>query len=237
VKLTVYSYRYAREILEHPKYAAAWQEISDILGNAPLFTFPGKSTKNKRLSVVQQVMNTYFDRRFALDLKWEYHPLATRIEASGLAADYRKRFEDLSIQAEVQFGNMSRWYSDIFKFQTAYSQQLIQLGLSVVPMGSVARIIDSNVVNYERAFRELPSAELSITLPIMLVGLEPDDTTTIVDLRQCKFANGIKDITGKGKDENRWRIVHAYLRGVDMTDVGPDSETGPMLVAPDGNEE
>jgi len=236
VKLTVYSYRYAREILEHPRYAAAWQEISDVLGNAPLFIFPGKSTKNKRLQIVQQVMNTYFDRRFALDLGWEYHPLATKIEASGLAADYRKRFEDLSIQAEVQFGNMSRWYSDIFKFQTAYSQQLIQLGLSVVPMGSVARAIDSNVVNYERAFRELPSAELSITLPIMLVGLEPDEATRTVDLRQCRFPNGIKDITGKGKDENRWRIVHAYLRGVDMKEVGPESETGPMLIAPDDNE-
>jgi hypothetical protein len=233
VKLKVYSYRYAREILEHPKYAAAWQEISGILTTAPLFSFPAKSRNNPRLHVVQQVMNTYFDRRFAVDSGWEYHPLATKIEASGLAADYRKRFQDLSIQAEVQFGNMSRWYSDIFKFQTAYSQQLIQLGLSVIPMGSIARVIDSNVVNFERAFRELPSAELSITLPIMLIGLEADSTTTIVDLRECKFPNGIKDITGRGKDANRWRIVNAYLSSTEMNTVGPESDTGPMLIAPE----
>jgi len=232
VKLTIYSYRYAREILEHANYSVAWEEIRGILEAAPLFSYPGKSSKNPRLHVVQQLMNTYFDRRFAVDNGWDYHPLATRIEASGLAADFRKRFEDLSIQAEVQFGNMSRWYSDIFKFQTAYSQQIIQLGLSIVPMGSVARDIDSNVVNYERTRRELPSAELSITLPIVLIGLEPDDTTQIVDVRECRFLRGIKDITGKGKDENRWRVVNAYLTGVPMTDVGPESPTGQMLIVP-----
>ncbi len=123
-------------LLEHPKYGAAWAEIKGILEGAPLFIYPGKSANNARLDVVQQVMNTYFDRRFAVDSGWEYHPLATRIEGSGLAADFRKTFGDLAVQAEVQFGNMSRWYSDVFKFQTAYSQSLIQLGLSIVPMGS-----------------------------------------------------------------------------------------------------
>lgn len=233
MKLSVYSYRYAQEILEHPKYALAWDEIKVVLAGAPLFSYPRKSPNNAKLHVVQQVMNTYFDRRFAVDLNWEYRPLATRIEASGLAADFRKQFNDLSIQIEVQFGNMSRWYSDIFKFQAAYSQRLIQLGLSVVPMGRVARVIDSNVVNYERAFRELPSAELSITLPIMLVGLEPDDETPVVDLRQCRFPGGIRDITGKGNFENRWRIVHAYLSDLSMESVGPDSPTGSMRIPPE----
>ena len=89
---------------------------------------------------------------------------------------------------------------------------------------------DSNVVNYERAFRELPSAELSITLPIMLIGLEPDESTPVVDLRKCGFPNGIPDITGKGKDANRWRIVNAHLEGVAMENVGPESPTGHMPI-------
>jgi hypothetical protein len=232
LKLTIYSYRYAQEILEHPRNSAAWHEIEAVLQSAPLFSFPGKSKKNPRLHVVQQVMNTYFDRRFAIDLGWQYHPLATAITDSNLAADFRKSFGDLSIQAEVQLGNMSRWYSDVFKFQTAYSQRLIQLGLSIVPMGSLARVIDSNIVNFERTLRELPSAELSITLPIMLVGLEPDESTPVIDLRECAFENGIKDIIGGGKLENRWRIVHAYLSGLTMADVHPDSPTGPVLIDP-----
>jgi hypothetical protein len=174
-------------------------------------------------------MNTYFDRRFAVDSKWQFHPLATAIAGSSLAADYRKTFGTLTVQAEVQFGNMARWYSDIFKFQAAYSEKLIQVGLSVVPVGAMARMTDSNVVNYERAVRELPSATLSITLPILLIGLEKDESTLEIDVTKCKFKS-FKNIVGKGKNENRWRIIHGQISGVDMAMIGPKSETGPMLI-------
>ena len=61
------------------------------------------------------------------------------------AADFRKDCDGLRVQIEVQFGNMARWYSDIFKFQTAYSQDLADIGICVVPMTSLAVRIDSNV--------------------------------------------------------------------------------------------
>jgi len=222
-----YSYRYAREILEHETYRDAWDEITRVLKEAPLFVYAGKSRRNSTLDIVQQVMNTYFDRCLAVDLDWEYQPLATRIQNSGLRADFRKEFTGLTIQVEVQFGNMSRWYSDIFKFQTAYSQNLIQMGLCVVPTGVLARRIDSNIVNFERTVRELPSAELSISLPILLAGIEPDENTRVVNLQECQFES-IGDITGKGKHDNRWRIVNAYLSGTPMSQVGPESALGPM---------
>jgi hypothetical protein len=90
-------------------------------------------------------------------------------------------------------------------------------------------MIDSNVAHYERAMRELPSAELSITLPILLVGLEQDDATSEVNVKECNFRD-IKQIVGKGNYENRWRVVNAYLEGVPMSDVGPESPTGPMRI-------
>jgi len=234
MKLNIFSYRYALEILQHPSHAPAWEEIETILSGAPLFIYPGKSGNNPNLLVVQQLLNTYFDRRFAVDCGWDHHPLATGIPSSNLAADFRKTFSGLSIQAEIQFGNMARWYSDIFKFQAAYSKSLIQCGLSVVPMSSVAKLIDSNIVNFERARRELPSAELSITLPILLVGLEPDSTTPQVEVSSCAFAN-VKQITGQGKHENRWRIVNGYLNNVPMSSIGPASETGPMIADSSGD--
>jgi hypothetical protein len=225
MRLEIYSYRYAREILEHPNNADAWTEIQSVLSTAPIFLYPGKS-KVRRLDIVQQLMNTYMDRRFAVDLHWDYHPLATRILNSGLAADFRKQFSHITIQTEIQFGNMARWYSDIFKFQAAYSQSLIQCALSVVPMGVTARRIDQNIAYYERAVRELPSAELSITLPILMIGIEPDESTAIVDGRACRF-NSFKEVI---QTENRWRIVNAYINGVGMETVGSNSPTGPMLV-------
>jgi hypothetical protein len=236
MKVEYRSYRFAKEILQHKNFIKAWEEINTILTTAPLFIYPGKSSKNKKLDVVQQVLNTYFDRKFAIDHGWKYHPLATNIEDSDLKADFRKKFGSLAIQAEVQFGNMSRWYSDIFKFQTAYSQGLIQMGLSIVPMADLASRIDSNVVNFERAWRELPSAELSIILPIILVGLSPDKHTTIIDISKSRFSS-VKDITGKGKTENRWRIVNGYLQSIPMTKIDSNSPAGPMpAIEPESQE-
>lgn len=228
MKVEIHSYRFAAEILQHTDHANAWQEIHEVMANAPLFIYPGKSKKNKSLDVVQQLMNVYFDRRFAVDLNWDFHPLATNIEKSGLKADFRKSFGNLVVQAEVQFGNMSRWYSDVFKFQTAYSQRLINIGLCVVPMNELAKRIDSNVANYERTLKELPSAELSITLPIVLAGLTPDANTPVIDVSKCKFTQ--KQITGKGATENRWRIINAYMNGIPMSEVGPESDIGPMAI-------
>jgi hypothetical protein len=227
MRADIFSYRYAKEILQHPDHGDAWSEIEGFLAEAPIFIYPNKSKKNPRLDIVQQVMNTYFDRRLGVDLGWDYHPLATRIADSGLTADFRKDFGGLIVQAEVQFGNMARWYSDVFKFQTAYSQGLINLGLSIVPSRGLAVRIDSNIVNFERAVRELPSAELSITLPILLIGLAQDENTEVVDLRQTKFRK-VSQITGKGKEENRWRVVNGYLDSRDLRGIGPRAPTGPM---------
>jgi hypothetical protein len=228
MKLHIHSYRYAQEILQHPNNVAAWEEISRILSEAPVFIYPGKSVKKPNLEIVQQLMNTYFDRRFAVDYHWTYHPPATGIDNSKLSADFRKSFGNITIQAEIQFGNMARWYTDIFKLQAAYSQSLIQCGLCVVPMAKEGKLTDSNVAYFERASKELPAANLSITLPILLIGLERDDATPVVDVRQCAFPS-VKDITGKGKHENRWRIVNGFIDGVPMNSIGPTSPTGPMF--------
>lgn len=228
MRLAIHSYRFAQEILQHEKHRNIWDEITRICREAPLFVWPGKSKKNARLDVVQQLMNVYFDRRFAIDCGWEHHPLATRIEESGLRADFRKQYPEIAVQVEVQLGNMARWYSDIFKFQTAYSQELAQVAISILPNGSLGRRIDSNVAHYERALRELPSAELSITLPILLVGFEPDEGTQIVDVSQSQFAE-IGEITGKKKSDNLWRVVNGWANGRPMAEIGPDSEVGPKI--------
>jgi hypothetical protein len=228
VKVTVHSYRFAQEIFQHTKYILVWQEIVEVCQNLPLFVWPGKSANNGRLDVVQQLLNVYFDRRLAIDLGWEHHPLATDIVESGLRADFRKSFSDLSVQMEVQFGNMARWYSDIFKFQTAYSQELTQAAVSILPMGVLGRRIDSNIAHYERALRELPSANLSITLPILLVGLEPDAETQIIDVSQTQFAT-VGDVTGKNKADNLWRVVNGFIAGTPMSQIGPQSEIGPRI--------
>lgn len=224
----VESYRFAKQILEHKDYRGAWSEIATVVKECPLFVWPNKSAKNPRLDVVQQLLNAYFDRRFGVDLGWMYHPLSTQIPTSGLRSDFRKSFGGLSVEAEVQFGNAARWYSDIFKMQAAYSDKLVNLGLCILPRASLAARIDSNVANFERAWRELPSAELSITLPVLLIGISPDKKTAVIDVSRSRFPT-VKEIVGKGNSMNRWRIINGYLNGTSIERIGPDSEPGPML--------
>jgi len=236
MKFEIFSYRFAEEILQHKNHRKAWDEIIATVKASPVFIFPNKSSKNSRLDVVQQLQNAFFDRKFAIDLSWTFHPDATKIPNSKLKADFQKNFNDLTVQAEVQFGNMSRWYSDIFKFQAAYSESMIQVGVSIVPMSSLAQRIDSNVVNFERAIRELPSANLSITLPILMIGVSTDAETTMIDVSQTQF-NGIKEITGRGKLNNRWRIIQGFFEGRPMSEIGPQSPTGPTLEPPADEED
>jgi hypothetical protein len=228
MRLEIYSYRFAAEILQHPKHKPIWDEIIGVCENAPLFTWPGKSKKNKNLEVVQQLMNAYFDRRLCIDSDWDHHPLATRIEESGLRSDFRKQFEDVAVQVEVQFGNMARWYSDVFKFQTAYSQELSQIAVSIVPMAALGRRIDSNIAHFERALRELPSAELSITLPILLIGMEQDAKTAVIDVSQSQFT-AIGEITGRGQSDNLSRVINGWAEGQAISDIGPSSPIGPKI--------
>jgi hypothetical protein len=236
MKYEIFSYRFAEEILQHEKHVQCWDEIISAVTNAPVFIFPGKS-KNKRLDVVQQLQNTYFDRKLAIESGWKFHPIATRIPNSNLTADYRKEFNGLDVQAEVQFGNMSRWYSDIFKFQAAYSESLTQAAISIVPMSSLATRIDSNVANFERAKRELPSANLSITLPILLVGVSIDENTPVIDISKSGFA-GLKEITGRGKLDNRWRVINSVFENTAIETINEASPTGPTLaISADDDEE
>ena len=98
--------------------------------------------------------------------------------------------------------------------------------------GDGTRNGSSNVAHYERAVRELPSANLSITLPILLIGLEQDAATPVINVKECQFP-ALKDIVGKGNNENRWRVVNGLMRDAKMSEIGPDSDVGPMLVLPE----
>lgn len=231
MQYTVYSYRHAEEILASSKWSTAWEQLADALKGSPLFVYASKSPKNGRLDVLQQLQNTYFERRLAVDYRWLFHPPATRIPDSDLATDFRNTFnyanESLTVQVEVQFGNMSRWYSDVFKFQAAYSEGLADIGVSIVPLSSLAQRVDSNIVSFERCLRELPAAKLSITLPILLIGVDADANTAIYNVRECRFAR-LSDVTGKGSTANRFRIVNGFLDGASPESVSVDSPTGPM---------
>jgi len=128
----------------------------------------GEVVKTMIFATDQQQMNRLLDKEFKAR-KWSCQPLVTDDKITNIKADYKRG----RVQVEVQFGNMARWYTDVFKFQVSYSLGLIDVGILVVPMQDFANTIDENVAHYERVIRELPYAKMSLTLPIWVVGIRP----------------------------------------------------------------
>jgi hypothetical protein len=177
--LQVYNYRFANEVLDSPPFEALKKDIFSILEKAPMIELAkpkirerkdknGKITIHQKFTTDQKAINSYLDNEFA-QKDWEVHPRVIPEKGTNLVADYKKA----RVQIEVQFGNMARWYTDIFKFQLSYSMDKIDVGILCVPTLVFAETIDENVAYFERVCRELPHAKMSITLPILVIGLSP----------------------------------------------------------------
>ena len=172
-----YSYRFAEEILQHERHREAYNELMDICKKCPIPVYQGKSAKQKRLDVVQQLMNSYFYEAFKMH-GWEEEPLATPdTNEDALRSDFRKSFHKeaiygpITVQIEVEFGNVASSYRNYFKFQLSYSYDLTDVCVLIVPSQHLCTRIDSGVSNYEKVLREIPSAKLSITVPTLVIGL------------------------------------------------------------------
>lgn len=189
-----YSYRYAEEILQHPFYQQAYNEILQICQNCPLPVYPGKSVNQPRLDVVQQIINTYFKIMFSPQNNWEHEPhVSPQNLEDTLRADFKKSFTyplvnsvgeypRITTQIEVEMGNIASSYRNYFKFQLSFSHQLSDIGIIILPCDSISRRIDSGVASFEKTVREIPSANLSITVPILVIGLDYSDDS-LVDVR------------------------------------------------------
>lgn len=184
MRLTFLDYRYAEAVLDHPDFSGPKRELLDILTRTqvPVLATPKRRRRNNRVRffpVDQRALNRALDVAFASH-QWDLQPLIVspghaQGPATGLKADYKKG----SLQVEVQFGNMARWYTDVFKFQLSYSLGEIDVGVLVVPLQRFANLIDENVAHFERVARELPWAKMSLTLPIWVIGIEPHDYDSI----------------------------------------------------------
>lgn len=174
MQITPYSYRFASEVLDSAGFLPLKTDVLEILASVQEIPAPAKPKTRERNGKIwnfttdQKALNRLLDDKF-LEREWLCQPPVTNDKVTGIKADYKKG----RVQVEAQFGNMARWYTDVFKFQVSYSLGLIDVGILVVPMQLFSATIDENVVYYERVVRELPYAKMSITLPIWILGVQP----------------------------------------------------------------
>jgi hypothetical protein len=99
-----------------------------------------------------------------------------------------------------------------------------------VPTKEFSERIDSNVANYERCIRELPEIKSLLHLPILMIGIEPDENTRIINLddfgfRILKQELDRKDIYGElKKGEYAKKIVASIIKDLDFSQINEDSE-------------
>ena len=172
MQLTFFSYRFAAEVLDSPEFIDKKNDIIQIFTNLKVPQLPKPKQRPRAPGMTfttdQKALNVALNNRFK-EKEWECQPFVTNDRVTKIKADYKKG----RVQVEVQFGNMARWYTDVFKFQVSYSLGIIDVGVLVVPMQAFANTIDENVAHYERVTRELPYAKMSLTLPIWVIGIRP----------------------------------------------------------------
>ncbi len=221
MRLELFPYRFADAVLEHSSFKGVKDEVLTILANAsvPLLDPDNPDAKSggvkhrKRkglkadtrprwffLPVDQKALNVYLDEEFKRAGWTLQPPVVNETTVAGqetrLRADYKKN----RVQVEMQFGNMARWYTDVFKFQLSYSLGRIDAAVLAVPTQKFANLIDENVAYFERVARELPHAKMSLTLPILVIGLEPADFSEIRDCYKRAAKTAMKHEAAKGKE-------------------------------------
>jgi hypothetical protein len=181
--------------------------------------YSGKSKEQPDKDVVQQIMNTYFKLQFKA-LNWDIEPLVTPTDnEDALRAEFRKTFinenSKITLQIEIEFGNVASSYRNFFKFQLSFSYDLTDICILVVPSAHLANRVDSGIANYEKTIREIPQAKLSITVPTLVIGLFDKDlygkNLPEWDIRQT----GVSLDTAKNKNksvlQNHENLVQSYI--------------------------
>lgn len=219
MNIRTFSYRFAEEILTHPRYELVYKEILNICKFCPLPIYTGKSTKQSRLDAVQQIINTYFKIAFSQNNGWQHEPqVSPDYLADSLRADFKKEYSfknqitgeihNITTQIEVEMGNIASSYRNYFKFQLSYSHNLSQVGILILPCDNLSKRIDSGVASFEKTVREIPSANLSITVPILVIGLDDRNVTPIDISKICKDLAIIKGGTINSNKDHYDLVKH-----------------------------
>jgi len=145
-----FSYNNGRVILQNKK---VFNDIQALIQKADIDSKSGKD----------------FSKYFRDNLEergWEFNKKV--VPGLGIRYGFRKE----GIQIETQFGNMARFYSDIFKLQLGFNKGDIDAGVLIVLTKRHAHQIGSNIAHYERAKRELMESRPLYSAPIWLVGIK-----------------------------------------------------------------
>ena len=173
----IFSHRNGRDILESPRFTSAFKEFTDVLIDLP----PYRASKPKKTSgdhvIAPGAMNRWLDNELCVKRDWDWHPLVIETDPtdeehrSQLRSDFRKA----RIEVEVQFGNVARYAYDVYKMAISLALERADVGIQVVCSKRFAAITGGNIAYFERAVRELERSRLTLIVPLVVIGIEPEE--------------------------------------------------------------
>lgn len=174
--VTIFSHRNGQDILESPKFSQAFKEFLAVLEKLP----PYRAAHSKKTSpahvIAPGAMNCWLDNELCIKRDWDWHPLIIDADPddpmrnSQLRSDFRKD----RIEVEVQFGNVARYAYDVYKMAISMALGHAHVGIQVVCTKRFAAITGGNIAYYERVVRELERSRLTLIVPLVVIGIEPD---------------------------------------------------------------
>lgn len=177
----IFSHRNGRDILESPNFKAAFHEFLEVLSGLPPYRTGKVKTTSAQHVISPGAMNKWLDNELCVQRDWDWHPLVIdpdpedRARNSQLRSDFRKS----RIEVEVQFGNVARYAYDVYKMAISMALGHVDVGIQVVCSKRFASITGGNIAYFERAVRELERSRLTLIVPMVVIGIEPE--TWIID--------------------------------------------------------
>jgi hypothetical protein len=131
------------------------QEVLDILSATSL----RKPFNTRRIR--ESILSRLHDLGWSDEVR--VNPTSSKIDITSMRGNVGLCF---------QTGNMSRLYADILKLQTLFADKKIGAAICIVPKRIFAKSLNQNIVNYERFTNELDIFAKTITVPILVYGIQ-----------------------------------------------------------------
>lgn len=172
----IFSHRNGQDILESPKFVAAFNEFKEVLAGLPPYRAGKVKITSPAHIIAPGAMNHWLDNELCVKRDWDWHPLIIetdpedREHRSQLRSDFRKA----RIEVEVQFSNVARYAYDVYKMAISLALGRADVGIQVVCTKRFAAITGGNIAYYERVVRELERSRLTLIVPLVVIGIEPE---------------------------------------------------------------
>lgn len=213
MKLQIYSHNFAEKLLSQEPFNEAYKELLWICENTPLPIYKNKSSKQKSLDVIQQLMDTYLN----MQLKFKDWKIDDRFEVGNkeyISIDYQKivssKLRDYKLHLEVEFGNVASSYRNYFKLQFLHLRKASDIGILILPTESLSKRIDSGIATFEKSVNEIISVRELFNFPILIIGLDDKNTE---EWRLNDIQVSLKELQSKANSKHELAVLE-YIQSL-----------------------